>query len=88
MKPLQVYMEEDELARLDAWSRRNGMNKSQAVRVALRAITRAPAEDAVLGLSGFIQGLPRDASAAIDTYLQETFVARPPRRPAKTRVRR
>jgi hypothetical protein len=90
MKPLQVYMNEDELARLDAWSRRHGMNKSQAVRAALRAITREPEEDSLLGLSGSIQGLPPDASARIDDYLQETFVARPPHleRPAKARVRR
>jgi len=66
MKPLQVYVSEDELARLDAWSRRNGMNKSQAVRAALRAVTREPGEDPVLGLSGSIQGLPDDASARID----------------------
>jgi hypothetical protein len=90
MKPLQVYMSEGELARLDAWSRQHGMNKSQAVRAAVRAITRAADEDPLLGLSGSIQGLPHDASARIDEYLQETFVARPPQsqRPAKARVRR
>lgn len=78
------------MARLDAWSRRHGMNKSQAVRAALRAVTREPEEDSLLGLSGSIQGLPRDASARIDEYLQETFIARPPSssRSAKTRVRR
>ena len=90
MKPLQVYMNEDELARLDEWSRRHGMNKSQAVRAAVRAITRTADDDPLLGLSGSIQGLPQDASARLDEYLQETFVARPPplKRPAKARVRR
>lgn len=90
MKPLQVYMNEDELARLDAWSRRHGMNKSQAIRAAVRAITRVADEDPLLGLSGSIQGLPQDASARLDDYLQETFVARPPqpKRPAKARLRR
>jgi hypothetical protein len=90
MKPLQVYVSEDELARLDAWSREHGMNKSQAVRAALRAVTRAPGEDPLLALSGSIQGLPKDASSELDKYVQETFVARPtrPRRPAKARVRR
>jgi hypothetical protein len=90
MKPLQVYMDEDDLARLDAWSRRHGMNKSQAIRAAVRAITRVADEDPLLGLSGSIQGLPQDASARIDDYLQETFVAHPPqpKHPAKARLRR
>jgi Ribbon-helix-helix protein, copG family len=57
VKPLQVYVSEAELERLDAWSRRHGMNKSQAVRAALRTITREPGEDPLLAVSGSIQGL-------------------------------
>ena len=71
-------MDEADLARLDAWSRRRGMTKSQAVRAALRAVMRAEDADPVLGLSGSVQGLPADASADFDRHLQETFVARPP----------
>ena len=90
MKPLQVYMDEAELARLDNWSRRHGMSKSQAVRAALRAVMRSDDDDALLGLSGSVHGLPADASVDFDRYLQETFVAKPPkaRRPTKARVRR
>lgn len=90
MKPLQVYMDEADLARLEAWSRRHGMSKSQAVRAALRAAMRPEDRDPVFGLSGSVQGLPADASAAFDRYLQETFIAHPPRRTraAKARVRR
>jgi len=90
MKPLQVYMDEAELARLDAWSRQRGLTKSQAVRVALRATMRAAGDDPLLELSGSIHGLPPDASANIDHYLQETFVARPAtlKHSAKARVRR
>ena len=90
MKPLQVYLDEAELARLDTWVHRHGLTKSQAVRVALRAMTRAKDEDPLLSLSGSIQGLPSDLSTNFDRHLQETFVARPPRtkRAAKTRLRR
>jgi hypothetical protein len=90
MKPLQVYMDEADLARLDAWSRRRGMSKSQAVRAALRAAMRAEDSDPVLGLSGSVQGLAADASADFDRYLEETFVAQPPQsgRLPKARIRR
>jgi hypothetical protein len=90
MKPLQVYMDEGELARLAIWSRRRGLTKSQAVRMALRATMRAVGDDPLLELSGSIYGIPSDSSAQFDRYLQETFVARPPssKRSAKARVRR
>jgi hypothetical protein len=90
MKPLQVYMDEGDLARLDAWSRQRGLTKSQAVRVALRATMRADDDDPLLDLSGSIHGLPADAGANLDRYLQETFVARPTtvKHSAKARIRR
>src|SRR5437763_699692 len=40
-KPLQVYLEERELARLAAWARARGWTKSQAIRAAVRALTRS-----------------------------------------------
>jgi len=95
MKPLQVYIDEAELERLEEWSRERGMTKSQAIRTAVRALTRPKAEDPLLSLSGMIHDrLPADCSEQFDRYLQETFVAESaasyaPRRPrARTRPRR
>ena len=79
MKPLQVYVDESELIRLEEWSRRRGMTKSQAIRAAVRALTRPQEEDSLLSLSGMIQDrLPADCSEQFDRYLQETFVAESP----------
>jgi hypothetical protein len=77
-RPLQVYLEERDLDRLDAWARARGWTKSQAIRAAVRALTRRPAEDPLLDLSGDIEGLPADLSRHFDRYLAETFVAEPP----------
>jgi Ribbon-helix-helix protein, copG family len=84
-RPLQVYLDEAELDRLDAWARERGWTKSQAVRAAVRALTRQPANDPLLQLSGDIDGLPADMSASFQRYLDETFVAESP---ASYRVRR
>jgi hypothetical protein len=83
-KPLQVYMEEEDLERLEAWSRSRGWTKSQAIRVAVRAMTRDSGVDPLLGASGMIDGLPADLSLNFDRYLEETFVAPP----SPARVRR
>jgi hypothetical protein len=77
-RPLQVYLEEDDLERLEAWARERGWTKSQAIRAAVRALTRQPAEDPLLELSGSIDGLPADLGENFDRYLNETFVAEPP----------
>jgi hypothetical protein len=84
-RPLQVYLDEQDLAALEAWSRARGWNKSQAVRAAVRALTRPAAADPLLAASGIIDGLPSDLSVRLDHYLQETFVAKgpTPRRPAR-----
>lgn len=93
-KPLQVYLDEGELARLERWSQERGWTKSQAVRVAVRALTRGAASDPILELSGYVDGLPEDCSEQFDRYLQETIVAEkaPPygrrARRARARVRR
>jgi hypothetical protein len=84
-RPLQVYLDEADLERLDAWARQRGWTKSQAIRVAVRALTRQPADDPLLQLSGDIDGLPADLSASFQRYLDETFVAESP---APYRVRR
>jgi hypothetical protein len=77
-KPLQVYLDDHDLDRLEAWARERGWTKSQAIRVAIRALTRKPADDPLLGLSGDIDGLPADLSANFQRYLDETFVAESP----------
>ena len=93
-KPLQVYIDGSELAKLEAWSRKRGWTKSQAVRAAVRLLTRTPGTDPLLEASGMIDGLPRDLSRNVDRYLEETFVVKASsprprkRRSARTRVRR
>jgi hypothetical protein len=85
-KPLQVYLDEEDLKRLEAFARARGWTKSQAIRTAVRALTRRPAKDPVLELSGDIDGLPADLSREFDRYLNETFVAEP-RAPYRVRRR-
>lgn len=74
-RPLQIYMDEHEFQVLDAWARERGWTKSQAVRTAIRALTRARDEDPLLRSCGMIEGLPENLSDRIDNYLEETFVA-------------
>jgi len=84
-KPIQVYLDEDDLERLEAFARGRGWTKSQAIRVAIRALTRPPADDPLLELAGDIDGLPVNLSEYFDRYLNETFVAAPPAPPFETR---
>jgi ribbon-helix-helix CopG family protein len=96
MKPLQVYVDETELARLEGWARQHKMTKSQAIRAAIRALTHPSEEDdPLLSLSGMLHDrLPPDVSGQFDRYLQDTFVAEAPasyaqrRRTSRTRPRR
>jgi hypothetical protein len=94
MKPLQVYLDEAEMARLDDWARQRGWTKSQAIRAAVRALTRPTDTDPLLAVSGMIQdGLPVDSAAQFDRHLQATFVAQAPaqyaaRRRSRPRPRR
>jgi len=93
-RPLQVYLDERDLGQLEEWARARGWTKSQAIRAAVRALTRRPADDPLLDLSGDIDGLPPDLSQSFDRYLTETFVAESPapyrarRRRSRTAVRR
>lgn len=94
MKPLQVYLDDAEMARLDEWARARGWTKSQAIRAAVRALTRRAESDPVLTISGMVQdGLPLDSAAQFDRHLQATFVAEAPtpyakrRRPPRARAR-
>ena len=87
MKPLQVYVDAEEAARFDAWSRARGLTKSQAVRLLIRAATRRATEgnEPLLGMSGSIHGLPEDLSTRIDRYLEETYLAQTPSAPRRRR---
>lgn len=89
---MQVYLDDVDGARLEAWARANHMTKSDALRLAVRALTRTRvADDPVLSLSGMLHDdLPVDVSERFDRYLQETFVAERPGtykrgRPSRTR---
>jgi hypothetical protein len=86
-KPLQVVLEDRDYRELSAWAEQRGWTKSQAVRVAIRALTRAREQDSLLAASGFIDGLPRDLSARFDRYLKDTYVVAKDRRRPRT-VRR
>jgi hypothetical protein len=89
-RPLQVYLDDDDLARLDAWSRDKGWTKSHVVRAAIRAFIRPPERDPLLAASGMIDGLPPDGSERFDHYLNQTYVAErpPPYRTRRTRAQR
>jgi hypothetical protein len=93
-RPVQVYFDDSELARLEAWAKTRGWTKSQAIRAAVRALTSVPEKDPLLELSGMVDGLPADLSERFDHHLNATFVAeRPPpygghRRRARAPVRR
>lgn len=76
-RPLQVYLDEHELEKLESFAREHGWTKSQAVRVAVRALTRPRATDPLLELSGDIDGLPADLSERFDRSLSETYIAEP-----------
>jgi hypothetical protein len=77
-RPVQVYMDEVELKRLDTWARKRGWTKSQAIRAAVGALVRSDEPDPLLGASGMIDGLPADCSQRFDQYLEESFVAEKP----------
>lgn len=76
MKPIQVYLEDGDFGRLEAWARENHMTKSEALRLAVRALTRRRGgDDPVLSLSGVLEDdLPANVAERFDDYLQETFV--------------
>lgn len=92
-RPLQVYLDEEELERLGAWSRQRGWTKSQAVRVAVRALIKPKGLDPLLHASGMIEGLPPKLSAELDRHLNQTYVIKTPpardrRKTPRARVRR
>jgi hypothetical protein len=74
-RPLQIYLDHADFERLEQWAKARGWTKSQALRVAIRALTRVEGEDPLLSASGMIDGLPEDLSENIDGYLQETYIA-------------
>lgn len=75
---MQVYLDDADYKALHAWAKARGWTLSQAVRAALRALTRPTEADPLLQASGMIEALPYDLSQRVDAYLQQTFVAEPP----------
>jgi hypothetical protein len=73
-RPLQVYLDERDLRDLEAWAKKRGWSKSQAIRAAVAALVRG-ARDSVLSLSGVLHGLPPDVSEHFNKYFAGTFVA-------------
>ena len=57
-RALQVYLEDPEFQALRAWADERGWSLSQAVRVALKALTQPRDTDPLLASSGLIDGLP------------------------------
>ncbi len=85
MKPLQVYVDDTELERLEGWARGRGMTKSQAIRAAIRALTRVGEDDPLLSLSGMVHDrLPRDCRALV-AEPPAAYVRRRRRAPARAR---
>jgi hypothetical protein len=74
-RPVQVYMDDLELERLEDWARKRSWTKSQAIRAAVRALVYSDERDPLLSASGMIDGLPGDCSERFDQYLEESFVA-------------
>jgi hypothetical protein len=92
-RPLQVYLDADEFSRLERWARDRHWTLSQAVRAAVRALTRDRDDDPLLAASGMIEGLPADGAERFDAHLDATFVAERPasygkRRSGGRRLRR
>jgi len=83
-RPLQIYLEDNELMILEQWALKRGGTKSQAVRVALCALTWIPEEDPLLSASGMVDGLPKDLSCSIGSYFEETFIVERRSRHRKT----
>jgi len=77
-RPLQVYLDDEEFDRLERWAKARHWTLSQAVRAAVRALTRARDEDPLLAASGMIDGLPADGAERFDAHLDATFVAERP----------
>ena len=87
-RALQVYLDDREYRALKRWAAQRGWTMSQAVRVALRALTRSQEKDPLLAGSGMVEGLPSDLSENFDRYLNLTYVAESPVTYAETRRRR
>lgn len=70
MKPLQVYLADDDMARLKAWARDRNATASDVVREAVRAIVRSHDPDPFFAAAGMLDGLG-DASVHHDRLVVE-----------------
>jgi hypothetical protein len=85
---LQVYLDDGDYRALKTWAAQRGWTMSQAVRIALRALTRSEDQDPLLSGSGMVEGLPADLSERFDRYLGLTYLAEAPAPYGKTRRQR
>lgn len=74
-RPIQVYLDDADLERLERWAAERGWTKSRAIRLAVRTLTRPASSDPILELSGMFEGLPADLSENFDRHLNQTYVA-------------
>jgi hypothetical protein len=68
-RSLRVCLGDKDLERLESWASERGCTKSQAIRAAVRALTRDLPDDPLLGLSGDIDGLPAGLSTNFKRHL-------------------
>jgi hypothetical protein len=85
-RPIQVYLGDLDLERLDTFAKRHGWTKSHAVREAIRLAARNDGDDPLLDLVGLFDG-PRDLSTNHDHYLNEAFIADKQAKPQARRRR-
>ena len=67
-RPLQVYLDDIDRARLEEWSRAHRWTMTQTVRTAIRALTRPRGQDSLLAASGLVDGLPGQQFAQSSDY--------------------
>jgi hypothetical protein len=58
MRAVEVYLDDRDVRELEEWSRQRGYTKSEAVGLAIRALTSPSGQDPLLDLSGLLDGLP------------------------------
>lgn len=77
-RAVRVYLEVEDLDRLDTYARERGWTRSRALRTAVRMLTGRPEDDdPLLDLSGDLDGLPANLSTCFDRELSKSFALAP-----------
>jgi hypothetical protein len=58
MRAIEFYLDDRDARELEEWSRERGYTKSEAVGLAIRALTSRSGQDPGLDLTGHLDGLP------------------------------